>query len=98
MKDTVRVEAENIRTMERNRELATTLLDITSRGQDLRNKVSQDSGTRAQLDRLAGETATARKRWRTMKSVVGAVVAGSGVDWARNDTLKDVVLDDEQED
>lgn len=98
MKDTVSVEAESIRTTERNRELATTLLDITRKGQDHRDRVSQDSGTRAQLDRLKGETATARNRWRMMKSVVGATVAASGVDWARNDTLKDVVLDDEQED
>jgi len=92
------VEAENIRTMERNRELTTTLLDIARKGQDLRSQVLQGSGARAQLDRLEGETATARNRWRVMKSVAGAIVAGSGVDWARNETLRDVVLDDEQED
>jgi len=98
MKDTVMVEADNIKTMNRNRELASTLLDITRKGQDLRHQAMEESGARARLIRLVRETATAKNRWRIMKSVVGAVVAGSGVDWARSDNLKDLVLDDESED
>lgn len=32
-----------------------------------------------------------------MKSVVAAIVAGSGVDWARNGALRDLVVDEESE-
>jgi len=98
VKETVMLEADNIRTMTRNRALVTTLLDLNENGQDLRNQVLQDSGARAQLDRLEGETATAKNRWRIMKSVVGAILVGSGMDWARDDSLRDLVLADEHED
>jgi len=39
----------------------------------------------------------AKKRWRIMKSVVAAIIAGSGVDWARNNDLRNLVLDEEIE-
>lgn len=40
---------------------------------------------------------TAKKLWRTMKSVVAAIIAGSGINWARDSELKRLVLEEEEE-
>ena len=89
--------AENIRAMEKNRALTTTLLALTKKVQAQRDEAAKDPSFGAQLDGLRNEAATARQRWRIMKSVVAAIIAGSGVDWARDDTLRDLVLDEEDE-
>nr|5Z08_D Chain D, Cenp-H [Thermothielavioides terrestris NRRL 8126] len=34
-----------------------------------------------------------RRRWRIMKGAASAIVAGSGIDWVRDERLRDLVLD-----
>ena len=66
-----------------------------------RNGVSRDSagdgngdgdenGAERELRRAAKRS---RQGWRTMKAVASAMVAGSGVDWAGDPVLVDIVLD-----
>ena len=89
--------AENIRAMEKNRALTATLLELTGKIQAQQDRISEDSECSAQLEKARDDARTARQRWRMMKSVVAAIVAGSGVDWARDDSLRDLVLDEEKE-
>lgn len=89
--------ADNIRALEKNRALTATLLTLAKKVQAQRDEVMKDPRFSAQLEGLRNDAATARQRWRIMKSVVAAVIAGSGVDWARDDTLRDLVLDEENE-
>lgn len=89
--------ADNIRAMEENRALTATLLALAKMVQVQRDQATEDPRFSAQLAGLRDDAATARQRWRIMKSVVAAVVAGSGVDWARDDSLRDLVLDEENE-
>lgn len=49
------------------------------------------------MARLQGELKASRQRWKVMKGTASAVVAGSGVDWARDDELREMVLDPEEE-
>ena len=88
---------DNIRAMEKNRSLTVTLLALAKKVQDQRDEVSKDPRLGAQLDEMRKDTATARQRWRIMKSVIAAVVAGSGLDWAGDESLREVVLDEEKE-
>lgn len=97
LKDEAMRSADNIRAMEKNRALTATLLALAQKVQAQRDEVARDPKFAAQLEELRNEAATARRKWRIMKSVVAAVVAGSGVDWARDDSLRDLVLDDEDE-
>jgi hypothetical protein len=57
----------------------------------------QDPSVRAQLDELEESLKVSRQRWRIMKGTASAVVAGSGVDWARDAALRELVLDTENE-
>lgn len=83
--------------MEKNRALTTILLALIRDVQAQRDEITKEPRISVQLDGLRNEATTARQRWRIMKSVVAAVVAGSGVDWAQDDTLRDLVLDEESE-
>ena len=57
-----------------------------------------DPALRTQVRDLEAEVRDARRRWRVVKAGAAAVVAGSGVDWARDPALRDVVLDGGDED
>lgn len=90
------VEAQNIEAMEKNRELTATLVDLTHKMSAQRASAVNESNLGKQLEILRDEVRTARKRWKLMKSVVAAVIVGSEVDWARNDELRQVVIDAEE--
>lgn len=89
--------ADNIRAMGENRISTKALLALTKEVRAPRDEATKDAKFGAQLEALRNDVAIARQRWRIMKSVVAAVVAGSGADWARDDTLRDLVLDEEDE-
>lgn len=97
LREAAKLSGDNIRAMEKNRALTATLLALTKKVQAQRDEVTKDWEVNTKLEGLRDDTATARQRWRIMKSVVTAVVAGSGVDWARDDTLRDLVLDGEKD-
>lgn len=95
MNDVTVVEAQNIISSRTNRALTDTLLDLTA---SLRTEKAEDVSNpklRSQLQVLKEETKTSRTRWRIMKSVTAAVIVGSGIDWSRNNELRELVLDDE---
>lgn len=97
LKEAAMVSEDNVRAMEKNRALTATLLALANMVQAQRDEVRKDPRFSAQLEGLQNDAATARQRWRLMKSVVPAVIAGSGVDWAGDDILRDLVLDEENE-
>lgn len=91
-----KVEAKNIEAMEKNRELAATLVELTHQMSEQRVSAVDESNLGKQLEIVRNEVRTARKRWKLMKSVVAAVIVGSEVDWARMDDLRQVVIDAEE--
>ena len=90
-------EIEHIQLTERNAALAEELLRLTE-AQQRRSRVEiEDPVIRSQVEELQGEVRRGRLKWRIIKSVVSAMVAGSGVDWASDETLRELVLDDEDD-
>lgn len=87
------VEVENMRINKKNQELARTLLDLTSHDSRWKERI-EDEGLKAQLEELEAEHKKRRARWETIKSIASAAVVGSGVDWARDDRLRELVLDE----
>jgi len=93
---TTATEQENITSMRRNQELTTALLGLTSQLQTHDVDSINNIALRSQLKTLQEETKESRRRWRIMKSLIAAVVAGSGIDWVHDDDLRELVLDDEE--
>ena len=94
-KEATPVEADNLKTMAKNRTLTATMLDYSTKIQALRDEVVKDAGLKDQVDEAREDAGTAKKNWRIMKHVAAAVIAGSGVNWAGDDDLRDLVLDTE---
>ncbi|KAJ8132173.1 hypothetical protein O1611_g1454 [Lasiodiplodia mahajangana] len=51
----------------------------------------------AEIARLEAEVKGSRRKWRVLKDTASAIVAGSGVDWARDAELREIVLDPVEE-
>ncbi|KAI1641096.1 centromere protein H (CENP-H)-domain-containing protein [Biscogniauxia mediterranea] len=75
-----------------NAALASQLLGLAERAREGRG-VLDDS--HPEVAALEAEVRRSRQRWRVLKGTASAVVAGSGVDWARDPELRDMVLDKE---
>lgn len=53
---------------------------------------------REELERLTSENKQRKAEYVRMKRIVGASIAASGVDWASDEKLEGLVLEDESED
>lgn len=53
---------------------------------------------KTQLDALKAESKREKAKWETIKSVVSATIVASGVDWARDEDLQRLVLDESVDD
>ncbi|KAK1828197.1 centromere protein H (CENP-H)-domain-containing protein [Podospora conica] len=47
----------------------------------------------SQTAALEHEVKSSRQRWKIMKGTASAIVAGSGLDWVRDERLRDMVID-----
>ena len=90
-------EQENIEMMAKNKALASRMLDLAKDVKIEKVEEVRDARMRSQLEKLEGDVSNARKEWRIWKSVVGGIIAGSGVDWAADTKLLEVVMDEEDE-
>ncbi len=79
----------------KNAELATTMLALAEEADTQRKEDIQDPKARQQLDELEVSMKTSRQRWRILKETASATIVGSGIDWARDPQLLDIVLDNE---
>lgn len=86
-------EVENIRMVEKNRTLASQLLELTAQEESWRDRVD-DEVLKAQIEEVENEYKKTRAQRDTLKNVISAMVVGSGVDWARDEKLRDLVLDE----
>lgn len=89
-------ESESLRAARRNRELAAEVLRLAKEADRSRAGAAgagDDPAAEAQIAELEKRLAASRQKWRVMKGTASGIVAGSGVDWAADPALRDVVLD-----
>lgn len=70
-------------------------MDLTEQTKAQRIVAINDSNLIDHAEQSKLDHEIAKKLWRTMKSVVAAIIAGSGINWARNSELKRLVLEEE---
>jgi len=93
----MKAESEHIVVARKNAELATKMLALAEEENTQNKENIKDPELRQQLDELESAMKDSRQRWRIMKGTSSATVAGSGVDWARDPNLLEIVLNDEGE-
>jgi hypothetical protein len=80
----------------KNTELAAEMIALTEESESRKDDI-RDPALRAQLQEAEAALKASRQRWRIIKGTVSAVVAGSGVDWARDAALRELVLDSDDD-
>ncbi|KAF2263709.1 hypothetical protein CC78DRAFT_581088 [Lojkania enalia] len=78
-----------------NRELSRTLLALAG---ELRSQSTQDIEDPKLRDRVQvmdKNVRDVRRRMKTLKGILSGMIVGSGLDWAADETLRELVMDDE---
>lgn len=86
-------EVQNLELHQRNQELARQLLE-SAKDDDSWREALDDDDLKAQLEQLEADRKKSKSRWEVMKSVASAIVVGSGVNWAEDDELTALVIDE----
>ncbi|TPX17491.1 uncharacterized protein E0L32_003134 [Thyridium curvatum] len=89
------IEAEALRLSRRNAELAAQVVRLAVEADREKAMADEDTQTAQQIRRLEDDKRASRRKWQVMKGTSSAIVAGSGVDWAGDEHLRDMVLDPE---
>ncbi|KAI1425299.1 centromere protein H (CENP-H)-domain-containing protein [Xylaria sp. FL1777] len=98
LSDLTDVESRSLRLSRENVALAERLLELAKQTEQGKAELlPSDSEYAAEIAGLEAEVKSSRQRWRVLKGTASAIVAGSGVDWARDAELRNIVLDPAEE-
>jgi hypothetical protein len=92
-----KVESEHVVVARKNVELSASMLALAEEANTQRKEDIKDPRVREELDELEAAMKLSRQKFRIMKATASATIAGSGVDWARDPKLLEIVLDDDGE-
>ncbi|KAG6007268.1 hypothetical protein E4U21_006186 [Claviceps maximensis] len=91
--DLTEVQSDTARVIRRNVDLTSTLFELAEKVKQKQATRLDDEETQSEIRKLEAAMKASRQRWRVMKGLASGIVAGSGVDWARDAKLREVVLD-----
>ncbi|OBT73275.1 hypothetical protein VF21_08427 [Pseudogymnoascus sp. 05NY08] len=92
------VEAERVVLSRSNTELAGRMVGLAEEVEGQKKGDITDPDMRGRIEEMEREVRRSRQRWRLMKGVASGVVAGSGMDWARDEKLRALVLEEDSDD
>jgi predicted nucleic acid-binding Zn-ribbon protein len=87
----------NIMLSRRNRELAATMLSLAEEMKAQSARDIEDPRLRDQVSAVEQELRESRRRMKTLKGVLSAMIVGSGINWAADEGLTELVMDDEED-
>ncbi|KAH6636755.1 centromere protein H (CENP-H)-domain-containing protein [Chaetomium tenue] len=87
------LEVENLHASQRNTALATEALELAEKTHSQTPENVESGQYKGNINILESKVDSSRRRWRVMKGAASAIVAGSGIDWVRDERLRDLVLD-----
>lgn len=93
LKELHNTEVENLQINRENQELVRELLELTKEDDSWREKLD-DVNLASQLDELETDLKTRKAKWEVMKNIASAMVVGSGLNWAEDEKLCALVLDE----
>ena len=81
-----------MRVRDENRSLAKTILEWTADDNNDPGSI-EDPDFQEELEELRAGSKAEKRQYRIMKSLVSAIVAGSGYDWSQDEELRNLVMD-----
>ncbi|KAJ5024854.1 centromere protein H (CENP-H)-domain-containing protein [Bipolaris maydis] len=82
---------------QKNRELAQTMLALAEEMKAQSVQDIEDAQLRSQVDAAEKQLAESRRRVKTLKGVLSGMIVGSGINWAADEGLTELVMDDEED-
>ncbi|KAI9041269.1 centromere protein H [Aspergillus affinis] len=96
MKNLSSVEVENRKLHKKNQELVRELLELTKDDASWKERL-EDEELVSQLDQAKEDHKKSKAKWDIMKNIASAMVVGSGINWADDEALTALVLDESDE-
>ncbi|KAI1360919.1 centromere protein H (CENP-H)-domain-containing protein [Xylaria arbuscula] len=94
LSDLTDVENRSLRLSRENVALADRLLELAKQSEQGKAELLPPGSEYAtEIVELEAEVKSSRQRWQVLKDTASAIVAGSGVDWASDAGLREMVLD-----
>jgi hypothetical protein len=90
-------EQANIAANQKSRDLSQTMLALAEELKSQSGKDIEDPNLRIEIDAVEKELKESRKRAKTLKGILSAMIVGSGINWAADEALCELVMDDEDE-
>lgn len=90
------VESQNMTLARENTEMAEQMLVLAAETNTQKKDDIADPLVREELEELELDMKSSRQKWRIIKGTASATIVGSGVDWARDPGLVNIVLDSEE--
>lgn len=87
------LEVQSLGAGRRNIQLASDALRLAGKANKPEPKVVRGGRLEREMAVLEGQVKASHRRWKVMKGAASAIIAGSGVDWVRDERLRNVVLD-----
>ncbi|KAL2263856.1 hypothetical protein VTK26DRAFT_4765 [Humicola hyalothermophila] len=87
------LEVESLRASQENIRLASEVLQLSGKTRQQGTEAFGSDQVSAEMRALEDQVKAARHKWRVIKGAASAIVAGSGVEWARDERLRAMVLE-----
>ncbi|KAF2843421.1 hypothetical protein M501DRAFT_924593, partial [Patellaria atrata CBS 101060] len=95
--DLTETDEANVSLNQRNRDLASILIPLAQELKSQKTDEVSDPKLRLQIQQLDAQNRISIRCKRTMKSITSGIIVGSGIAWANDDNLRDLVMDDEDD-
>ena len=84
--------------IEENKELVRSLFELTTPQEKTGKDLITDPKLKEQVEELEAEQKQKRAEWSTVKRIVSASIVASGIDWASDEKLRELVMAKSAED
>lgn len=91
-----KIDRENLVVNQKNQQLAQAVLGMVEQLKEQTIEEVDDEDLRTGLEAAEREEKLSKRRMRVMKGIASGVVVGSGVEWAKEARLLELVMDDEE--
>jgi hypothetical protein len=82
---------------ERNRGLAKTLVALAEGAKSESTEDIEDPQLREKVNAVEKEVKESRRRMLNLKGILSGMIVGSGINWAEDEVLRELVMDDEDD-
>jgi HD superfamily phosphohydrolase YqeK len=82
---------------QKNRGVSKTMLALAEAMSSQSAKDIEDPRLREQIEAVEKDLKESRRRMKTLKGILSAMIVESGINWAADESLTDLVMDDEDD-